>query len=72
MKYLCLERCYDSSKCRGYYEDEIYDFSKDEVKHLKNIGLIKYFKELPVEMVPEEKSEQPDQPEEKPKTTAKE
>jgi len=71
MKYLCLERCYDSSKCRGYYEDEIYDLSKAEVKHLEKIGTIKYFKELSVEAVPEEKPEQPDQADEKPKTKAK-
>jgi len=56
MKYLCLERCYDNSKCLGYYEDDVYELTKDQVKHLKTIGLIKYFKEIPVEV--EKKTDQ--------------
>jgi len=76
MKYFCLERCFDSGKCRGYYEEEVYNFGSKEVKHLKDVGLLKYFKEMPVEEIPEkepeEKSaEQPDQKIPVPPKTAK-
>lgn len=55
MKYLCVMRCYDNSKQRGYYEEEVYPLAPGEVKHLESIGLLKYFKAFPAEEVAQEK-----------------
>jgi hypothetical protein len=46
MRYMCSERCYDSSVGRTYYEDEPYDLSQGDVKHLKEIGQFKRFRGL--------------------------
>jgi hypothetical protein len=65
MRYLCLERCFDSGACRGYYEEEFYDFTKQEIKNLKATGLIKHFK--PVQE-PEKEQPTPPDPERGPQT----
>jgi hypothetical protein len=45
-KYLCTERCFDSQKCRSFYEEEVYDLSASEMEHLEKIGQAKRFRPL--------------------------
>lgn len=67
-KYLCTERCFDSQKCRSYYEDEVYDLSASQVKHLKEIGHMKRFTPLEARVVSEPKDEDSDEGSEETKT----
>ncbi len=69
-KYLCVERCFDSQKCRSYYEDEMYDLSPSQVKHLKEIGHMKRFKPLEARVVSEPQDEESGEGSEETKTGA--
>lgn len=58
-KYMCTQRCYDSSRNVTYYEDTLYDLGKGDLEHLKKIGHVKRF-----EATAEPAAEKPKEPEE--------